>query len=114
MEIEANPVEAVAWPLIEQCRREIAAAWGYVNAAREILVRSRALAALWTEQRRVAAANEEANLDAPNRSEAARIGMFVGVGLEARPRKRRHRNSRALPPSRRPPPAPARRTFGRG
>jgi hypothetical protein len=94
METQAHPAELAARPLIEQCRREVAAAWGYINAAGEILSRSRVLAAQWAEQKRIEE-DEEANLDAPDRSEAARVGMFVGVGLEARWHKRRRRTVRA-------------------
>jgi hypothetical protein len=82
MDQQIASLEPTVRPLIEQCRREIAAAWCYVDAAKTMLQRSRGLAELWAEQKRVAQANEEARLSAADRSEAARIGMFVGVGMQ--------------------------------
>jgi hypothetical protein len=118
MDTPSHPAEPTARPLIEprsliaQCRREIAAGWGYLDAAKDILGRSRELQARWAEQ--LAAADEEANLAMPDRSEAARIGMFVGVGLDSRWHKRRPRAPRMAHPSRMPSPAQARRRLGRG
>jgi hypothetical protein len=83
--------EAVARPLIEQCRREIAAAWMQVEAAREGLRRGRWLLSRWTERSRIDEPNEEeARLNSSDRSEAARIGMFV----LAEPDTYRHRRHR--------------------
>ena len=42
----------LARPLIEQCRRDIAAAWEQVEAGRRILARSRWLLKRWAEQAR--------------------------------------------------------------
>jgi hypothetical protein len=86
MEEQVDPVGALAQPLIAQCRREIAAAWIHIEAAREMLKRGRWLLARWAEQRQLLEANESARLAASGRSEAARIGMFVG--LEPAPRRR--------------------------
>jgi hypothetical protein len=88
MEEHADPIGALARPFIEQCRREIAAAWTHIEAAKEMLKRGRWLLARWAEQRKWLEAKESARLDASNRSEAARIGMFVGV--EAVPRRKYH------------------------
>jgi hypothetical protein len=88
MEEHVDPVGALAQPFIEQCRREIAAAWTHIEAAREMLKRGRWLLARWAEQRKWLEAKESARLDASNRSEAARIGMFVSV--EPAPRRTRH------------------------
>jgi hypothetical protein len=82
MDQQTAPIELIVRPLIEQCRREIAAAWAYLDAARAMLARSRGLTELWAEQRRTAQANEETRLSAADRSEAARIGMFVGIGFK--------------------------------
>jgi hypothetical protein len=120
MDTPSSPAELPARPLIEprslieHCRREIAAGWGYLEAARDILGRSRELQARWAEQLRLAVADEEANLAMPDRSEAARIGMFVGVGLNSRWHKRRHRAPRMAHPTRKPPLVQARRRSGRG
>jgi hypothetical protein len=91
MDQQIASLEPTVRPLIEQCRREIAAAWGYVEAAKTVLEHSRRLTELWAEQKRVAQANEEARLSAAGRSEAARIGMFVGVGMQHTRNARRAR-----------------------
>jgi hypothetical protein len=83
-------VEAMARPLIEQCRREIAAAWVQIEAAREVLKRGRWLIERWTEHSRLDEAHESARLASFGRSEAARIGMFVTVETESH----RHRGRR--------------------
>jgi hypothetical protein len=83
-------VEAMARPLIEQCRREIAAAWVQIEAAREVLKRGRWLIERWAEHSRLDEAHESARLVSFGRSEAARIGMFVNVETETR----RHRGRR--------------------
>jgi hypothetical protein len=82
-------VEAMARPLIEQCRREIAAAWVQIEAAREVLKSGRWLIERWTEHSRLDEAHESARLASFGRSEAARIGMFVTVETETHHRGRR-------------------------
>ena len=83
--------EAIARPLIEQCRREIAAAWVQIEAAREVLKRGRWLIDRWAEHARLDEAHESARLVSLGRSEAARIGMFVSVEMETRRRQARGR-----------------------
>ena len=91
-------VEAIARPLIEQCRREIAAAWVQIEAAREVLERGRWLVERWAERCRADESNERARLKSSDRSEAARIGMFVTVEPEIRRRARRgHAHAFRLP-----------------
>lgn len=87
-------VEAMARPLIEQCRREIAAAWVQIEAAREVLKGGRWLIERWAEHSRLDEAHESARLVSFGRSEAARIGMFVTVEAETHRRGAR-RNSAA-------------------
>jgi len=79
MEVQAQSIEALAQPLIEQCRREIAAAWAQIEAAKDLLRRSRWLLARWAEQSRAETPVESERLARSDRSEAARIGMFVIV-----------------------------------
>ena len=83
MEAEAQSIEALARPLIAQCRREIAAAWAQIEAAKDMLRRTRWLLARWAEQsqeqNQVEAPRESERLARSNRSEAARMGMFVFV-----------------------------------
>jgi hypothetical protein len=79
MTAQSDSIEALARPLIEQCRREIAAAWAQIEAARDMLRRSRWLLARWAEQSRSEAPMESERLARSGRSEAARIGMFVLV-----------------------------------
>jgi hypothetical protein len=88
MKEHVDPVEALAQPFIEQCRREIAAAWIHIEAAKDMLKRGRWVLVRWAEQRRSQEASEITRLDAAGRSEAARIGMFVGVELARRRRRR--------------------------
>jgi hypothetical protein len=91
---EVVSVEAMARPLIEQCRREIAAAWVQIEAAREVLKRGRWLIERWAEHSRLDEAHESARLASFGRSEAARIGMFVTAEAEIhRHRGRRDRGS---------------------
>jgi hypothetical protein len=82
-------VEAMARPLIEQCRREIAAAWVQIEAAREVLKSGRWLVERWAGHSRLDEANESARLVSLGRSEAARIGMFVTVEAETHGRRGR-------------------------
>jgi hypothetical protein len=83
-------IEAMARPLIEQCRRDIAAGWAQIEAAREVLKRGRWLIERWAEHGRLDEAHESARLKSFGRSEAARIGMFVSVETETH----RHRERR--------------------
>jgi hypothetical protein len=88
-------IEAMARPLIEQCRREIAAAWVQVEAAREVLKRNRWLIERWADHSRLDEAHESARLVSFGRSEAARIGMFVTVEAETHRRHGRRIRPRA-------------------
>jgi hypothetical protein len=85
---QAGQAEAIARTFIAQCRREIAAAWVQVEAAREVLRRGRWLLARWTE-RGGTESDEEARLASSGRSEAARIGMFVLADVDIHHRRRR-------------------------
>jgi len=77
MEARAQSIETLTTPLIAQCRREIAAAWAQIEAAREMLARGRWLLVRWAEQSKSDAASEAERLRQSGRSEAARMGMFV-------------------------------------
>jgi hypothetical protein len=86
-----SPTE-IAKPIIAQCRREIAAAWTQVEAARTELKRTRVLHERWSELMKAAAADaaaaaatasEELSHDRP-RSEG-----FVMVPAAKRSRNRR-------------------------
>jgi hypothetical protein len=93
---QSGPVEVVVAQIVAQCRREIAAAGVHIEGAREILQRSRWMLAQWAaEQLQAPKPSETACLDSSARSEAARLGMFVGVA----PETRRHylRGSRVMP-----------------
>src|SRR5215470_10379912 len=52
---DKSPIEA-AKPIIAQCRREIAAGWTHVDAARAQLERTRVVHERWAEQIRAVAA----------------------------------------------------------
>ena len=93
--IEESPIET-AEPIIAQCRREIAAGWTQVEAARNELKRTRALHERWSELMKAAAAvaaaaaastSEELSHDRP-RSEG-----FVMVPALKRRRNRRRSES---------------------
>jgi hypothetical protein len=88
---QTGPAEALARPIIQQCRREIAAAWVQVEAAKEVLRRGRWLLAHWAERSRIDESSESARLNSSDRSEAARIGMFVLADADIH-RHRRQRN----------------------
>jgi hypothetical protein len=90
MDEQAPSVDTLAQQIIEQCRREIAAAWLHIEAAKEILRRGRWLLERWAEQSRLHERNESARLNSLPRSDAARVGMFVMVEPET-PRLRRGR-----------------------
>jgi len=72
-------VETIARQAIEQCRREIGAAWAQVEAAREVLRRGRWLLARWAEQARIEESDVRIRPVSRLRSEAASRGMFVAV-----------------------------------
>jgi hypothetical protein len=89
--IQESPTE-MAKPIIAQCRREIAAGWTQIEAARTELKRTRALHERWSELMKGAAAaaaaaalsvSEELSHDRP-RSEG-----FVMVPAAKRSRNRR-------------------------
>jgi hypothetical protein len=92
MDEQAASVDTLAQQIIEQCRREIGAAWLHIEAAKEILRRGRWLLERWADQSRLHATSESARLNSFARSEAARIGMFVRVEPET-PRLRRRRGT---------------------
>jgi len=77
-----SPIEVVK-PIIAQCRRDIAVAWTHIEAAREVLKRSRPLQARWSEQR-AEAVSEELSHDRP-RSE----GFVMVPALKRRHSRRR-------------------------
>jgi hypothetical protein len=84
-------VVALARPLIEQCRRDIEAGFHHLEAARDMVRRTRWLVARWEAQREAYAnigAVTLANFD------AARQAMFVDAKPETR-RRRKSRRSRA-------------------
>jgi hypothetical protein len=90
--IQESPIEA-AKPIIAQCRREIAAGWTHVNAARADLNRTRELHERWAEQIKAIAAamaaqaasvSEELSHDRP-RSE----GFLMVPALKRRRNRRR-------------------------
>ena len=75
-------VDTIARPLIEQCRREIDAAWAQIEAAREVLRRGRWLLERWAEQNLLDKSHVSARPTSHARSEAARYGMFISVDAE--------------------------------
>jgi hypothetical protein len=86
---EASPIEA-AEPIIAQCRREIAAGWTHVNAARADLDRTRELHERWAEQiRAIAAAMEAATMSEELSHDRPRSEGFVMVPALKRNRNRR-------------------------
>jgi hypothetical protein len=85
---QACSAVVLARPIIEQCRREIEAGFHHLEAAREMLRRTRWLVARWETQREAYAnigSVTLANFD------AARQAMFVAVKPETR---RRHKSRR--------------------
>jgi hypothetical protein len=72
-------VDVTARCYIEQSRCAIASAWIQIEAAREMLKRTRGLLERWAERSPTSGADESARLKSPRRSEAARIGMLVPV-----------------------------------
>jgi hypothetical protein len=89
---QPHSVLALARPLIEQCRRDIQAGLDHLEAARDMLRRTRWLVARWEAQREAYAnigAVTFANFD------AARQAMFVEAKPEPRRRRRRSRRRRA-------------------
>ena len=86
---QASPVEA-AEPIIAQCRREIAAGWTHVNAARADLDRTRELHERWAEQiRAIAAAMQAATMSEELSHDRPRSEGFVMVPALKRNRNRR-------------------------
>jgi hypothetical protein len=78
----------LARPFIEQCHREIELAWLQIEAAKEVLTRGRWLLARWAEQSRAKTSNCIASPRPSDRSEAARMGMFVTLRPAAQPRRK--------------------------
>jgi hypothetical protein len=85
-------VMALARPLIEQCRREIQAGLDHLEAARDMLRRTRWLVARWEAQREAYASIGSVTLA---NFDAARQAMFVEAKPEPRRRRRRSRRPRA-------------------
>ena len=50
MDGQASPIDVAARQFIEQCRHDIAAAWTHVEAAKDVLRRSRWLVERWAVQ----------------------------------------------------------------
>jgi hypothetical protein len=95
--------ETLARSIIEQCRREIAAAWIHIEAAREGLRRTSWLSARWSEQIRMNKSNGSARPES-DRPKTVHIGMFVFIEPETPIRSERRsptRRGRRLP-TRRP------------
>jgi hypothetical protein len=89
--IEESPIDT-AQPIIAQCRREIAAGWTQVEAARAELQRTRALHERWSELMKAAAAAAAAaaaNASAELSHDRPRSEGFVMVPALKRNRKRR-------------------------
>ena len=89
---EQTPVvEAIARRLIEECRRDIAAARLHLEAMRRILAGSRWLVATWDERRRQDAVTGGLRLPA---YDAAKASGFIAVE-EVEERRGRRRKRRA-------------------
>ena len=89
--IQESPIEA-AKPIIAQCRREIAAGWTHVDAARAELERTRVLHERWAEQIRAVAAAiaaEAASMSEELSHDRPRSEGFVMVPALKRRRNRR-------------------------
>ena len=85
-------VEAIARRLIEDCRRDIAAAGLHVEAMRGILARSRWLVAKWDERRREDAITGGIHLPV---YDALKVSGFITIEEREAPRKRRRRRAHA-------------------
>jgi hypothetical protein len=81
-------IEAIARPIIEECRRDIAAAGLHIEAMRAILSGSRWLLARWNGRRREDAVTGGIHLPA---YDAMRASGFVDVEEAAEPRRQRRR-----------------------
>ena len=81
-------VEAIARPLIEECRRDIAAAGLHIEAMRGILARSRWLVARWDERRQEDAITGGIHL--PDYG-AMRASGFIEIEEPEEPRRRRRK-----------------------
>jgi hypothetical protein len=84
-------VEVLARQLIEQCRRDVAAAALHIEAARAILKGSRWLLARWEERRQADAVSGGIRLPA---YDEVRATGFVTVEPEEPRRRRRKRRAR--------------------
>jgi hypothetical protein len=81
-------VEAIARPLIEDCRSDIAAAGLHIEAMRRILARSRWLVARWDERRRQDAITGGMHLPA---YDAGKASGFIEIEEREEPRRRRRK-----------------------
>ena len=81
-------VEAIARRIIEECRRDIAAAGLHIEAMRAMLKGSRWLLARWDERRQVDAVTGGLRLPA---YDAVRASGFVDVEETEAPRRRQRR-----------------------
>jgi len=84
-------VEAIARRIIEECRRDIAAARLHIEAMRGILAGSNWLLAKWEERRREDAITGGLRLPA---FDAVKASGFVEVGEPEAPRRQRRRRAR--------------------
>jgi hypothetical protein len=82
MDDQSCPIESLARPIVEQCHRDINLAWLQIEAAKEVLANTRWLLTRWAEQRRMEKSSGSPKWGSADRSEAARIGMFVMVESE--------------------------------
>jgi hypothetical protein len=85
-----HTIEAIARPIIEECRRDIAAAGLHIEAMRAILSKSRRLVATWDARWREDAVTGGMHLPA---YDAMRASGFVDVEEAAEPPRRRRRRA---------------------
>jgi len=85
---QASVADTIAERFVADCRRDIAAAWIQIDAANDILRRTRWLLARWDAQRRVGDAGD-IRTGARSRRSAPAGGMFVFIEAESRGGRRR-------------------------
>ena len=87
---QTSVVEAIAGRLIEECRRDIAAAELHIAAMRRILKGSQWLVAKWEERRREDAVTGGIHLPA---YDALKASGFITIEEREEPRRRRRRRA---------------------